>query len=291
MSSPDLASLAAHPADTAPGSAEDHFPLRQLSLAHGQLAWREAGQGTPLVLLHGIGSGSASWAGQLQALSGEYRVLAWDAPGYGGSDPLPQKQPLGDDYAAVLAQWLTQIDAAAAIVVGHSLGAIVAASWAGRADAAPRALLLASPARGYGQAAAELRETKFRERVELVERLGVAGLAAARAAGLCAPGANPAAVEAVRQNMARITPGGYAQAAWMLAHDDLSTRLRASRRPLAVLCGELDRVTPPDACRALAETIGAPFVLLPGVAHACYVENPAQFNIALVGALEESHRG
>ena len=290
MPSPQAAPSAAPPPATGQGAAEDRFPLRHLQLAHGQVAWREAGQGTPLVLLHGIGSGSASWAAQLQALSAQYRVLAWDAPGYGGSDPLPQTQPLGDDYAVVLAQWLARIDAGAGIVVGHSLGAIVAASWAARADAAPLALLLASPARGYGQAAAELREAKFRERVELVERLGVAGLAASRAAGLCSPGADASVVDIVRRNMARATPAGYAQAAWMLAHDDLPGRLRATRRPLAVLCGELDRVTPPQACRALAEEIGAPFVMLPGVAHACYVENPTQFNRALAGALKELHR-
>ena len=291
MSSLQPASPAAPPPATGPEAAEECFPLRRLQLAHGQLAWREAGQGTPLLLLHGIGAGSASWAAQLQALSGQYRVLAWDAPGYGGSDPLPEAQPLGDDYAAVLASWLARIDAAGAIVVGHSLGAIVAASWAARADAKPRALLLASPARGYGRADAALRDTKFRERVELIERLGVAGMAASRAAGLCAPGADAAAVEIVRRNMARTTPGGYAQAAWMLAHDDLRTRLRSAPRPLAVLCGELDRVTPPDACRALADEIGAPFVGLPGVAHACYVENPAQFNAALADALKEPQRG
>lgn len=291
MSSPDTLSPTARTSAAGSEAADDRFPLRRLPLAHGELAWREAGQGTPLVLLHGIGSGSASWAAQLQALSAHYRVLAWDAPGYGGSDPLPEAQPLGDDYAAVLASWLARIGAGAAIVVGHSLGAIVAASWAARADAKPRALLLASPARGYGQAAAELREAKYRERVDLVERLGVAGLAASRSAGLCAPGADAAVVEAVRLNMARITPGGYAQAAWMLAHDDLRTRLRTAPRPRAVLCGELDRVTPPDACRALAEEIGAPFVALPGVAHACYVENPAQFDAALLAALQEPNHG
>lgn len=283
---PSLAAAANEPSAT-----EDRFALRSLQLGHGRVAWREAGQGTPLVLLHGIGSGSGSWAGQLAALSVRHRVIAWDAPGYGESDPLPESRPLGDDYATVLADWLGRIDAAAPIVVGHSLGAIVAATWASRAGVAPRALLLASPARGYGGSPADQREAKFRERVELVERLGVAGLAASRAAGLCAPGAADAVVEAVRRNMARTTPGGYAQAAWMLANDDLRERLRSAPRPLAVLCGELDRITPPQACAALAEEVGAPFVPLRGVAHACYVEDPSQFNAALASAIEEARHG
>ena len=52
--------------------------------------FREQGHGTPLVLLHGISSGAASWHKQM-VLSG-YRVLAWDMPGYGESPMLPVEQ-------------------------------------------------------------------------------------------------------------------------------------------------------------------------------------------------------
>ena len=172
-------------------------------------------------------------------------------------------------------------------MLGHSLGAIVAAAWCATTKRSVRGLLLASPARGYASASDEVRESKYRERVELVERLGVRGMAEQRSAALCAPHAAAQTVAAVRDNMARVTPGGYAQAAWMLAHDDLMTHLRQALRPLAVLCGELDRTTPPDACERVARECGAPYVPLRGVAHACYVEDPAQFNAALKGVMSE----
>ena len=101
---------------------ETRFTLRRTALGHGELAWREAGQGTALVLLHGIGAGSGSWVGQLEGLASSFRVIAWDAPGYGASAPLPQAQPLAGDYARVLAEFLQALKIDALALVGHSLG-------------------------------------------------------------------------------------------------------------------------------------------------------------------------
>jgi len=64
----------------------------------GTVAYRRAGAGAPLVLLHGSFSDGRSWTPQLESLAHEYDVVAWDAPGCGGS-----ADPAGDlrlaDYA------------------------------------------------------------------------------------------------------------------------------------------------------------------------------------------------
>lgn len=265
------------------------FPLQQAVCTHGRVAWREAGAGPPLVLLHGIGAGALSWAGQLEGLAGTHRVIAWDAPGYGSSTPLPPPQPLALDYARALGEWLGEIGVTELVLVGHSLGALMAAAWAARADESGskrlRSLVLASPARGYGSAAPATRLAKWQERIELMARLGPAGLAEQRSAALCSGSASATALALVRWNMARTTPGGYAQAAYMLAHDDLAGHLRGVHAPMHVLCGELDQTTPATACRELAAHAGAAFTLLKGVAHACYVEDAPQFNAALRNAM------
>ena len=54
----------------------------------GPLAWREAGEGEVVVLLHGLGGSRTAWRPQLEGLSAERRVVAWDLPGYGASSPL-----------------------------------------------------------------------------------------------------------------------------------------------------------------------------------------------------------
>ena len=67
------------------------FPAQQIWLASQRaVSYREVdsadNSALPLVLLHGIGSGAASWVQQFEGLGATRRVLAWDAPGYGASD-------------------------------------------------------------------------------------------------------------------------------------------------------------------------------------------------------------
>ena len=55
-----------------------------------RLVLEGAGQGPPLVLLHGGVSDSREWRRQIDALAGELSVVAWDAPGCGRSSDPPE---------------------------------------------------------------------------------------------------------------------------------------------------------------------------------------------------------
>ena len=60
--------------------------LKYFSYKNGQLSYREAGVGPTLFLLHGMNGGSQSWPHLFQSLAPTFRVVAWDAPGFGESD-------------------------------------------------------------------------------------------------------------------------------------------------------------------------------------------------------------
>ena len=75
---------------------------KSIEIAGRTLAWREAGSGDPLVLIHGIGGYSGSWGRQLRTLADSYRVIAWDAPGYGSSTALPPAHPSVADRKSVV---------------------------------------------------------------------------------------------------------------------------------------------------------------------------------------------
>jgi pimeloyl-ACP methyl ester carboxylesterase len=70
------------------------------------IAYERAGTGAPMVLLHGyVGDGPSVWRHQIDALSDEYTVVAWDAPGAGGSPDPPETFGIAG-YADCLARFI-----------------------------------------------------------------------------------------------------------------------------------------------------------------------------------------
>ncbi|MDU9415623.1 alpha/beta hydrolase [Pseudomonas sp. zfem005] len=252
------------------------FPERLVTVAEGaRVAIRECGQGPVVVLLHGIGSGAASWLHCAQRLAGDYRVIAWDAPGYGRSTALPEGQPRAQHYAARLEALLQALGVDRCVLVGHSLGALMATAYASGSGARRVArLVLLSPARGYGaEALREPGQRVRRQRLDSLERLGIHGLARERAARLL--GLNPSedALAWVRWNMARLNPAGYRQAVALLCGDDLLGN-GLPTAPCEVHVGEEDAITAPEDCGAIARALGASFSLIPGAGHASPIEQP-----------------
>lgn len=244
---------------------------------HGKVQFRSAGMAPKVthVLLHGIGSASASWAFQLGAAVGrsDIRVLAWDAPGYGRSTHLPMELPSAQDYAERLWSWLEALYVNQPVVLaGHSLGALMAASATRLRPQAVSRLVLLAPARGYGDAPLAERERVVQGRLRNLQQLGPHGMALARAAAMLSPDAAPALQEAVRETMAQIDPAGYAQAVHMLGQACLAQDLKTVACPVWVASGEADTVTTPANCNAVAQDAAAKRISLGPVGHACPLE-------------------
>jgi pimeloyl-ACP methyl ester carboxylesterase len=104
-----------------------------------------AGEGRPLVLVHGLGGAAANWTAMAPRLAQSRRVLVPELPGHGGSAPLPalpSLDPFADDVLAVV----QAEDAVPAAIVGHSLGGLVCLRLAGRRPAAVSAVVVAAGA-------------------------------------------------------------------------------------------------------------------------------------------------
>jgi pimeloyl-ACP methyl ester carboxylesterase len=271
---------------------DQQFPERVLALADGPQAMRTSGPGDAptLVCLHGIGSGAASWLHVARALAPQVRVIAWDAPGYGSSSPLAASAPRAADYAARLGELLQALDIQRCVLVGHSLGALVAGAAADTRSALHAhiaRLVLISPARGYGAAGREDEAQRVRgQRLGALAQLGIAGMAGQRADRLLSAQASDTARQWVRWNMGRLHEGGYRQAIELLCGDDLLAALPPAM-PVRVLCGGEDVVTPPAACREVAAACGVALEEWPGAGHACYVEQPQAVARVL---LQELHK-
>lgn len=264
------------------------FALQSVATALGRVQYRQAGDASArrtCVLLHGIGSGSASWLAQLEAAShpdANTRVLAWEAPGYGATQPLDALQPLATDYARCVWAWLDALQIASPItLVGHSLGAIMATRAAVLQAARVQQLILLSPAAGYGAAAQSVREQKRDERLKNLQTLGPAGMAAKRASAMLSAHATPDQVHFVQQVMSQVHVAGYTQATHLLAHADLLSDLTRWRGPLVVASGRADTITPMSACQAVAAAREVPWCDLGEVGHACALEAAPAVNALL----------
>ena len=243
---------------------------RIVRTAKGRVSYREAGSGPALLLMHGIGGNSRSWRRQLEELSGDWRVIAWDAPGYGDTAPA---DPDLESYAGVAAALLSALDVGRAHVLGHSMGGVIAQGLAGlSADRVDR-LVLSGTWTGDG-VSGPLGE-RWTARLDDRRRMGCEAYGRARASAMAAPGASGDIVEELAGIASEVPLAGLQSACLVLHHADTSPMARQFAMPVLVLAGADDRIIAPERSEALAAMIpDARSVRIPGAGHAAYLENP-----------------
>ena len=171
-------------------------------------------------------------------------------------------------------------------LLGHSLGALIAASFvACRANRVTH-LTLAAPAIGHGVAPGEVLSAKAQARIDDLERLGAVDFAKARAPRLVyRPEDNPETLALVQTAMSQVSMPGYGQAARMLASGRLLDDADRLWVPTDVIVGGKDQVTPPEGARRVHHRLHAKargtYTELPGLGHALYQQDPARFAAAL----------
>jgi pimeloyl-ACP methyl ester carboxylesterase len=237
------------------------------------------------VLLHGVGSNAESFLPLMKTLPASLDVIAWNAPGYGQSKCLEDEFPTPPDYAAALVDLLDTLGAQCVVLVGHSIGALFAGSFAAGHPERVSALALLSPALGYRIAPGERLPAAVQSRIDEVTTLGPAAFAAKRSLRLVGnPAAYPDVVAAVERAMAAIHPKGYAQAVWALGSGDLIRDLKKINAPTIIAVGDLDVVTPPDKVASarghLRDLVG--YRLVAGAGHALPQEQPGTIADCLI---------
>ena len=119
------------------------FPIRPRSSTPRGAAYVEAGEGEPVVLIHGVGLRLEAWSSQIENLATTHRVIAVDMPGHGASAPIGH----GSDVAAFVDWFVTVLDdlgLESVNVAGHSMGALIAGGCAVVAPARVRRVALLS---------------------------------------------------------------------------------------------------------------------------------------------------
>ena len=122
-------------------------PLQLTRQSNGHLSFRSRGDGETVLFLHGLLGSSKSWAFQFDRLSRDYRMIAWDAPGYGQSGMVSASI---EAFVEALREFIANIGRAKVSLVGHSMGGTVAACFAATFPELVSRLVLSCSHAGYG---------------------------------------------------------------------------------------------------------------------------------------------
>jgi pimeloyl-ACP methyl ester carboxylesterase len=253
-----------------------------------QIAYERAGSGPALVLLHGyVGDGPATWRPQLDGLSDEFTVVAWDAPGAGRSSDPPEDFGL-DGYADCAARFIETLRLDAAGVVGLSFGGAVGLALQRRHSAIARRLMLASAYAGWaGSLSPEVAEQRLRQALALADRPPEAFVEALLPT-MFSRTMPSETVAAFRASMHAFHSRGF-RAMARAAAEDVRDVLPNVEVPTLLVYGDRDVRCPMSVAEALHAAItGSKLVVLPDVGHLCNVEAPDAFNAAVRRFLRDS---
>jgi pimeloyl-ACP methyl ester carboxylesterase len=277
----------------------DEFPVQRVTLHGYEVAYRGAGKGPVLLLLHGIAGSSETWAPAMELLQRDYTVLAPDFLGHGRS-----AKPLGDyslgNHAAGMRDFLQVLGIERATIIGQSFGGGVAmqfayqfpercerlvlvdagglgreVSWMLRLTTLPAAeyvlpMVFSAPMRNMGDSVAGfLRDRGIRHaRAEEMWRSFTS---------LTEPANRQAFIRTMR---AVLDPGGQSVSA-------MDRLYLASNMPTLIVWGDKDRIIPVVHAHRAHEAIpNSRLAIMEGVGHYPHVEDPVRFVEILVDFLE-----
>jgi pimeloyl-ACP methyl ester carboxylesterase len=242
------------------------------------IAFERSGDGPPVVLLHGGLSDHREWRRQLDGLSDAFSVVAWDAPGCGGSSDPPESFRM-PEYADCLAAFIGSLALEHPHVLGLSWGSTLALELYRRHPSIPRTLVLTAAYAGWAgslpaEAVTERLQTSLRNLSlppEQFVRTWLPSLFTKRASAEMA--------DELVGIMSEFHPGGVRAMLHALAEADLRDVLPTIEIPTLLLYGEEDQRSPLAVAEEMRSRIpGSVLVVIPQVGHQSNIEAAERFN-------------
>jgi pimeloyl-ACP methyl ester carboxylesterase len=230
------------------------------------------------VLVHGAVSDCRDWRPQLEALSDEFTVVAWDAPGCGRSFDPPEDYGL-DGYADCLAAFIEALGLERPHVLGLSFGSGVTLELFRRHPELPRSLVLASAYAGWlGSLGPEVAEARRQWGLRAAE-LPLEEFVRDFGETLFTESVPAEIVNETLEICRDFHPAGLRAMANAFADADLRDVLPLIDVPTLLIYGDADQRSPLPVGEELhAQIPGSTFVVIPGPGHIVNLEAPERFN-------------
>lgn len=248
------------------------------------LHYRQDGlpDGVPLVFINSLGCDLRNWDGVVSRLN--HRLIRFDKRGHGLSDAPPAPYSM-HDLAADVDSLLDQLNIESAILIGLSVGGMIALQTVLDFPNRVRALVLCDTAAKIGT------EDSWNDRIHALRQHGMDYLADAILARWFAPQfieQNPAVYRGFYNLLTRMPLEGYIGTCAALRDTDLRDRVGEIHVPTLVLCGAQDVVITPDMAREFSDSLpNARFRVIEEAAHIPSVEQPEVLATAITEFLRE----
>jgi 3-oxoadipate enol-lactonase len=242
--------------------------------------------GVAVVFLHGIGGAARIWAPQQRSFArAGFRPVAVDLPGYGARPAVATLDfdTLAHDVEAAIAR----ADLDRPVILGHSMGGMIAQTLLRRRPQGYRAAVLACTSAAFGSSSGEFQKKFLANRLRPLERgKSMPELAAEIVEGLIGPACDPLARALAVDCMAGVPASTYRAAVHCLIAFDERGNLGQIEVPVLCLAGGHDRTAPAAMMERMAARIpGARYVCLAGVGHLANLEAPDRFDGAVLDFL------
>jgi 3-oxoadipate enol-lactonase len=242
---------------------------------------------SPLVFLHGVGGGHHAWERQLPWFADKgFPAHAWDQPGYGHS-PLVEPYDL-EQVSAALARLIQSLGDEPVVLVGHSMGGLIAQETYVRHPKLVKALALCFTSPAFASGNSDFTKQFISARIgpldagKTMKDIAHALMPTMRGAKSDASG-----LALAEQIMGGIPPDTYRKAVHLLTTFDRRKELANIKVPTLVLAGSDDKTAPPAMMEKMAQKIpGADYLRLEGCGHLGPLDQPDEFNQALFSFLE-----
>lgn len=254
------------------------------------IAYRHAGHGPALVLLHGFLCDSQVWEPQLTGLASQFNVVAWDAPGAGLSSDPPESFTI-TDWSNCLVEFLDRIGIPQAHLAGLSWGGLLAQELYRLHPARILSLVLAGTYPGWrGSFPPDVVQQRL-DRCMREAWLPPEEFVPRWVPEFFTEAASPDVQRAMEAVVSGFHPAGFRLMAKSLAETDTTELLPNIKAPTLLLWGDDDRRSSlAIAAQFQAAMPNAQLEVIQGAGHISNMEQPERFN-DLVRRFCLSHNG
>ena len=242
------------------------------------VAYRDLGEGPPLVLLHGFLCDSRCWRRQLEDLSDSFRVVAWDAPGAGSSSDPPDPFT-STGWAQCLGAFLDLVGIERAQILGLSWGGILGQEFYRLYPDRVLALILCDTYAGWKGSLPESACKKRLERCFLESSLPAEAFVRRWVPEFYTETASPDLKEEMSDVVSDFHPQGFRLMAKSSADTDTADLLPYIEVPTLLVWGDEDRRSPMNIAEQFRHAIpNAELTVIANAGHISNMEQPEEFN-------------